>query len=192
MRREFRVAKTLAVVTIVFIACIIPFTVVYSITHFTNLTYLQVTRLHVTIWIVFINSTINPILYGLLNRDFPIILFIIIFTTILGNLLVITAIKTTPKLQIRPNFLILSLSITDLSVGMFAMPLMAYYNVVGIDEWTMGSVMCDIKTFISICFTTTSYLHIMFIAIDRYLSVTRIEYSRNKSKSHVMAMIEID
>jgi len=120
-----------------------------------------------------------------------ILLFIIIFVTIIGNVLLITAINTTPKLKISPNYLILSLSITDLCIGVFAMPLMAYYNVVDLDEWTMGPVMCDIKTFIPINLTSTSYIHLLFIAIDRYLSVTRIQYSRNESRSHLIAMIGI-
>ncbi|CAG2163396.1 unnamed protein product [Oppiella nova] len=118
-----------------------------------------------------------------------IILFIIIFITIIGNILVITAVITTPKLQIRPNFLILSLSITDLSVGVFVMPFTAYYDVLKLSDWTFGPVMCDVYYMFIINLTSTSYLHLIVIAIDRYLSVTKIQYSMNKSKSHVMAMI---
>ncbi|CAG2169549.1 unnamed protein product [Oppiella nova] len=120
-----------------------------------------------------------------------ILLFIIIFTTIIGNILVITAVVTTPKLKIRSNYLILSLSITDLCVGVFLMPLMAYYEVVDMGYWMYGPVICDIKYLMTTVFTLASYMHLICIAIDRYLSVTRIQYSMNKSKSHVMAMIGI-
>ncbi|CAG2163391.1 unnamed protein product [Oppiella nova] len=118
-----------------------------------------------------------------------ILLFIIIFTTLIGNGLVITAVITTPKLQIRPNYLILSLSITDLCVGVFVMPLYAYFGVVHISDWKYGSVMCDIYYTITVSLMDTSVLHLTFIAIDRYLSIARIQYSRNTSKRHVMAMI---
>ncbi|CAG2163394.1 unnamed protein product [Oppiella nova] len=174
MRREFQVAKTLAIVTIVFIAFIIPFNIIYFITDFTHLTYLEVTRFHASIWIIYLNSTLNPFLYGLLNRDF-----------------LINGIIITPKLNNKQNYLILSLSITDLFVGLLLMPVLAYRDVVQTSDWKYGSVMCDIYHFLNINCTVTSYLHLLFIAIDRYLSFTRHQYLRNKSKSHIMAMIAI-
>ncbi|CAG2169548.1 unnamed protein product [Oppiella nova] len=111
------------------------------------------------------------------------------YLTIIGNVLIITSIITTPKLCIRPNYLILSLSITDLLIGVFSMPVTAYYGIVYVSDWIMGSIICDIHYFMAGVCTTSSFLHLMCIAIDRYLSVTRIQYSRNKSLTHIKTMI---
>ncbi|CAG2118300.1 unnamed protein product [Medioppia subpectinata] len=120
-----------------------------------------------------------------------ILLFIIILITIIGNIFVITAVITTPKLQIRSNYLILSLSITDLLTGVLSMPVFAYHEVVHLSEWRMGYAMCHIYIFLTHVLTTVSFLHIFFIAIDRYLSVSRVEYSRHPSLRPARVMIAI-
>ncbi|CAG2174539.1 unnamed protein product, partial [Oppiella nova] len=69
------------------------------------------------------------------------------------------------------------------------MPVTAYYGIVYVSDWIMGSIICDIHYFVSGVCTASSFLHLMCIAIDRYLSVTRIQYSRNKSLTHIKTMI---
>ncbi|CAG2102971.1 unnamed protein product [Medioppia subpectinata] len=120
-----------------------------------------------------------------------ILLFAIIFITIIGNLLVILSVIKTPKLQIRPNYLILSLSITDLLAGMVSMPVTAYLEVVYLGDWLMGNAMCHIHMLIAHVLSISSFLHIFFIAIDRYLSVSRVEYSTNRSLRPAWVMIAI-
>ena len=120
-----------------------------------------------------------------------IFLFIISFITIFGNYLVIIAILKTPKLKNLSNYLILSLSVTDLTVGLLVMPNSAVIDIIYLSEWTFGAVYCDIHFIIlSIC-TSASSFHLVFIAIDRYLSVTQFKYSMKKKKRHIMAMIAI-
>ena len=72
MRREFKVARTVAVVSVIFALCLIPFNIVNYVIDFNTLDYIHVIKLNITILIVCFNSTLNPILYGLLNRDFRI------------------------------------------------------------------------------------------------------------------------
>ncbi|CAG2119055.1 unnamed protein product, partial [Medioppia subpectinata] len=120
-----------------------------------------------------------------------ILLFAIIFITIIGNLLVIVSVIKTPKLQIRSNYLILSLSVTDLLTGLIAMPVTAYHEVVHMNDWLMGYAMCHIHMFIGHVLSIASFLHIFFIAIDRYVSVSRVEYSMNRSLRPAWVMIAI-
>ncbi|CAG2106034.1 unnamed protein product [Medioppia subpectinata] len=102
-----------------------------------------------------------------------------------------STIITTHKLQIRSNYLILSLSITDLMVGALSMPVFAYHEVVHLNDWLMGYAMCHIHNFVTYVLSIASFLHIFFIAIDRYLSVSRVDYSRNRSLRPVWVMIAI-
>ena len=120
-----------------------------------------------------------------------ILLFIIIITTIFGNVLVITAILKTPRLRNLSNYLILSLSVTDLIVGLIIMPQSAIIQIIFFNRWTLGPAFCDIIVVIQSVCTTASTLHLVFIAIDRYLSVTQFKYSINKKRRHIFVMILI-
>ncbi|CAG2115950.1 unnamed protein product, partial [Medioppia subpectinata] len=120
-----------------------------------------------------------------------ILLFVIIFITIIGNIFVITAVTATPKLQIRFNYLILSLSIADLMVGALSMPVFAYHEMVHLNDWRMGYSMCHIHNFVTYVLSIALFYHIFFIAIDRYVSVSRVDYSRNRSLRPVWVMIGI-
>ena len=120
-----------------------------------------------------------------------ILLFIIIIITVFGNILVITAILKTPKLRNLSNYLILSLSLTDLMVGVLVMPNSAIIDIIYLSEWTFGAIFCDIHfSVLSIC-TTASSFHLVFIALDRYLSVTNFKYSMNKKSWQILTMIMI-
>ena len=118
-----------------------------------------------------------------------IFIFIIIFITAFGNILVITAILKTPKLRIRSNYLILSLSFTDLTVAVLSMPITAYHDIINLSDWKWGPVMCDLFYMLTAVCTSASVLHLLFIAIDRYLTVTKIEYSMSNKKRYIIVMI---
>jgi len=109
--------------------------------------------------------------------------------TISGNILVITAIIKTPKLRTKSNYLIMSLSCIDLSVGLIVMPLKTVIDVIYFSEWPFGALFCDIWHILGTVFLSSSDLHLLMIAIDRYLSVTRIGYSLDKSRRNIIYMI---
>ncbi|KJH41992.1 7 transmembrane receptor [Dictyocaulus viviparus] len=90
---------------------------------------------------------------------------------ILGNLLVVFTVYHDRKLRLqRQNWLIISLALADLFVGLLVMPLTLIYEVVG--EWKMGNVLCEIWLALDVLFVTASILHICAISLDRYFSVT--------------------
>src|SRR5437868_12744157 len=93
-----------------------------------------------------------------------ILLTIIIMVTVFGNILVITAILKTPKLRIRSNYLILSLSVTDLTVGVVVMPVFALIDIIYFSDWTFGAVFCDIHVIFFTMLSSTSAFHLVFIA----------------------------
>ncbi|XP_054155470.1 5-hydroxytryptamine receptor 4-like [Oppia nitens] len=120
-----------------------------------------------------------------------IIAFIVIYMTIFGNLLVIIAIWRTPKLRLKSNYLILSMSVTDLICGSIILPFVSYVYIHDLMDWTTGAFMCQFVTaVISVCATASSN-HLLFIAIDRYLSVHRLEYSRSANKWPIVGMIAV-
>ncbi|CAD6190595.1 unnamed protein product [Caenorhabditis auriculariae] len=90
---------------------------------------------------------------------------------VLGNLLVVVTVYRDRKLRMqRQNWLIVSLAVADLLVGLLVMPLTLIYEIVG--EWRMGLVLCEMWLALDVLFVTASILHICAISLDRYFSVT--------------------
>lgn len=80
---------------------------------------------------------------------------------------VIAAILMERNLQNVANYLILSLAVADLLVACFVMPVGAVYEVC--HEWTFGPEICDIWTSSDVLCCTASILHLVAIALDRYV-----------------------
>ncbi|CAI5455538.1 unnamed protein product [Caenorhabditis angaria] len=95
------------------------------------------------------------------------VMLIIIF----GNLLVVITVYRDRKLRMqRQNWLIVSLAVADMLVGLLVMPLTLTYEILG--EWTLGDYLCEIYLALDVLFVTASILHICAISLDRYFSVT--------------------
>ncbi|CAG2109444.1 unnamed protein product [Medioppia subpectinata] len=73
LRREFRVARSLAVITAVFAICLLPLNVMFLVTDAKTIHLKPMHAINAVVWLLYLNSTLNPILYALLNRDFRII-----------------------------------------------------------------------------------------------------------------------
>lgn len=68
-------------------------------------------------------------------------------------------------------------------------PLSAINEV--LQRWTLGSVMCEIWIFLDVLVCSSSILHLVVIALDRYWSVTSVYYSRNRTNRRMALMILI-
>ena len=87
-----------------------------------------------------------------------------------GNILVISAVKASPKLDGPTHQLILSLAVADLLLGMLVLPLSAVYEV--LDTWVFGQKLCFIWLTVDVWTCTSSIHNLVAISMDRYIAVT--------------------
>lgn len=70
---EAKVTKTLAIIMGVFVACWLPFFIIYIIrSQLSNPSSISDNFLDIFIWLGYFNSALNPILYAILNKNFRI------------------------------------------------------------------------------------------------------------------------
>ncbi|XP_042901097.1 5-hydroxytryptamine receptor [Parasteatoda tepidariorum] len=113
---------------------------------------------------------------------------IFILLTILGNVFVIYAISTEKNLKGLANYLILSLAVADLMVAILVLPFSAL-NEVYQQVWILGPEICRLWTSLDVLCCTSSILHLLAIAVDRYWAVTNIEYARNRDRRKIYLLI---
>lgn len=137
----------------------------------------------------YINTT-EPIMPGdteLTNKDIGMILVKlitltpIIFTGIVGNILVIVAVFRFKNLRIVANYFIVSLAVADLSVCCIVMPLGLYLEVME-GSWYLGGILCDIWVSMDVLTCTSSIWNLCVISLDRFLAITRpIQYALKRT-----------
>ncbi|XKL65434.1 hypothetical protein PGB90_008854 [Kerria lacca] len=81
----------------------------------------------------------------------------------------------------------MSLAFADLLVASFVMPLGAVYEVTS--EWRFSPELCDLWTGSDVLCCTSSILHLVAIALDRYWAVTNVEYIHKRTPRLMMKMI---
>ncbi|VDK54844.1 unnamed protein product [Anisakis simplex] len=117
-----------------------------------------------------------------------IVLIILILACVIGNLLVIIAILIERDLRSRPQYyLIFSLAVADLLVGLIVTPLGAWSTV--LRAWTLGVTLCDFWISVDVLVCTSSILHLVAIALDRYWSITDICYVQNRTPRRIFGML---
>lgn len=118
------------------------------------------------------------------------ILLLLILSCVIGNVFVIVAIAWDRDLRGRPQYyLIFSLAVADLIVGLIVTPLGAWSTVAG--AWRFGVTLCDIWISVDVIVCTASILHLVAIALDRYWSVTDISYVQNRTPKRIVIMLAV-
>ncbi|WAR16031.1 SER2-like protein [Mya arenaria] len=118
-----------------------------------------------------VEITFNKILVGVL-------LYIIVIITVIGNILVLLAIKIRKCLRTTFNYYIVNLAITDVAVAVSAMSFKATQAFYG-TYWPFGEFMW--MTFVSV-FT------LILISLDRFWSVTWIQHYRQHHSKRLLML----
>jgi hypothetical protein len=108
--------------------------------------------------------------------------------TVAGNLVVILSFYVEPRLR-KPKYLfILSLSVADLIVGIFSMPVYSFYLTLG--YWPFTTLTCDVWLSIDYACCQVSVLNLIMISVDRLWAIKRpIGYRSRMSSTRALAMI---
>lgn len=110
--------------------------------------------------------------------------------TILGNALVILAVAVVKGLRNLSNYLIVSLAVSDLLVGLVVMPLSIVYNLTG--RWQLGYALCSTWVSLDVMLCTASIYNMLMISIDRYLVITYpFTYAQHRSWKNAVLCIFI-
>uniref|UniRef100_A0A8C7Z118 Dopamine receptor D2 like n=1 Tax=Oryzias sinensis TaxID=183150 RepID=A0A8C7Z118_9TELE len=122
---------------------------------------------------------------------YAVLLVLLIFCVVFGNVLVCIAVSRERALQTTTNYLIVSLAVSDLLLATLVMPWGVYLEVVG--EWHFSLIHCDILLTLDVMMCTASILNLCAISIDRYTAVAMplLYNTRYSSRRRVAVMIAV-
>ncbi|XP_005360979.1 trace amine-associated receptor 5 [Microtus ochrogaster] len=92
-----------------------------------------------------------------------------VLITVLGNLFVVFAVSYFKVLHTPTNFLLLSLALADMLLGLLVLPLSTVRSVESC--WFFGDFLCRLHTYLDTLFCLTSIFHLCFISIDRHCAI---------------------
>uniref|UniRef100_A0A3Q3BER1 G-protein coupled receptors family 1 profile domain-containing protein n=1 Tax=Kryptolebias marmoratus TaxID=37003 RepID=A0A3Q3BER1_KRYMA len=124
-------------------------------------------------------SAVCVMLYGFLT--------LLSVVTVCGNFLVIMSVFYFKQLHTPTNFLILSLAVTDLLVGIIVFPLSTAFSFNSC--MYHEDLFCKIRDSFKIYLCTCSILHLCCISIDRYYAVCHPLTYKSKISRHVVVIM---
>ncbi|XP_076141252.1 5-hydroxytryptamine receptor 7 [Alosa pseudoharengus] len=117
------------------------------------------------------------------------VLTLLTFITICGNLLVVISVCFVKKLRQPSNYLIVSLALADLAVALAVMPFVSITDLIG-GRWIFGQFFCNVFIAMDVMCCTASIMTLCVISIDRYLGITKpLTYPVRQSGRCIAKMI---
>ncbi|XP_064485285.1 histamine H1 receptor-like [Ornithodoros turicata] len=117
-------------------------------------------------------------------------LYALCIMTLVGNAMVLHAIRTERRLQTVSNMFIMSLAIADLTVGLIVMPISSAYAITG--TWRFGLFVCQFWLSADYTASTASILNLLILSLDRYWSIrSPLKYMRKRTKKRALCMIAV-
>ncbi|XP_030637878.1 dopamine receptor D2 like [Chanos chanos] len=137
------------------------------------------------------NCSVAPVPPSPPYNFYAVLLVLLIFCVVFGNVLVCVAVSRERALQTTTNYLIVSLAVSDLLLATLVMPWGVYLEVVG--EWRFSRIHCDILLTLDVMMCTASILNLCAISIDRYTAVAMplLYNTRYSSRRRVALMIAV-
>ena len=118
------------------------------------------------------------------------LLFLIMTLSLLGNIILIISVLTTRELKGHTGILILNLSISDLCITCFSLPL-RLCQMFGAN-WSNNYVSCSITVALTISFFTASNFNLLLVTLDRFLNVLYpAKYRLNLTKLKLRVAIAV-
>lgn len=124
------------------------------------------------------------IINGILNA-------VLVVPTTVGNLLVLVVIWRTQSLHSPSNFLLASLAVSDLGVGLVANPLFViYYAAILTQNASVFCIITKVLNIVAIVLSSASLATATAASVDRYLAITlHLRYQETVSNRRVMAVV---
>ncbi|XP_011875431.1 PREDICTED: 5-hydroxytryptamine receptor 1 isoform X2 [Vollenhovia emeryi] len=118
-----------------------------------------------------------------------VLLLLITFLTIAGNATIFFIIIYFKRFR-RSNYLVISLAVSDLLVGLVVMPPAIIYQVSG--DWYFGSTSCHIWLSADVLNCTASIFNLCMVSIDRFWLIMKpLKYETKRTKLRMSLYIVI-
>nr|XP_043881231.1 alpha-2B adrenergic receptor [Solea senegalensis] len=114
---------------------------------------------------------------------------LMVLFTIVGNIMVIIAVLTSRLLRGPQNLFLVSLAAADILVATLIIPFSLANELLG--YWYFKSLWCEIYLALDVLFCTSSIVHLCAISLDRYLSISRVTYGRQRTPRRIKAAIVV-
>ncbi|XP_028409210.1 octopamine receptor-like [Dendronephthya gigantea] len=101
-----------------------------------------------------------------------VVMILIIVISLTGNIMILYAFLSTPKLRMVNNYFLMNLTLSDIITASLVIPFDVDIKINGISSWTHGIAMCKVWTNAYTVSVPTSILTLCVVSIDRYQAIS--------------------
>ena len=101
------------------------------------------------------------------------ILLLLTFCIISSNILILLVLFKTEMLKLLNQYFFLSLTISDLCIGLFIAPFSFWTSL--FDRWIYGEKFCHLEAYLAVIFWIASVYSLTWLSIDHYVAIRKQE-----------------